>query len=113
MRRLGRHALLDVSDVDRVLEETEITTLLADMAKACNATLLRTEIHKFGEGHGMTAIAVLGQSHISLHEWPEYRFIAFDIFVCGPANPEPAAGVISTVFPGAHVEMQIIDRESL
>ena len=112
MRRLGRHAIVDVSGADRRLEEAEVTSLLADMARACGATLLRIDTHTFGEGHGLTAIAVLAESHISWHEWPEHRFVAFDIFVCGSADPEPAIGIIRSRFPGAHVEAQIIDRES-
>ena len=112
MRRLGRHAIVDVSGADRRLEEAEVTLLLADMARACGATLLRIETHEFGEGHGLTAIALLAESHISCHDWPEHRFVAFDIFVCGSANPEPAVGIIRSRFPSAHVEAQIIDRES-
>lgn len=111
MKRLGRHAILDVSGAAGPLQEAEVTSLFADMAKACDATLLRIEMHKFGDGCGMTAIAILAQSHISLHEWPEYGFVAFDIFVCGSANPEPAVGIIKSRFPGSHVETQIIDRE--
>jgi S-adenosylmethionine decarboxylase len=109
-RRLGQHAIVDVSGADRPLEEAEVTSLLADMARASGATLLRIETHQFGVGHGLTAIAVLAESHISLHEWPEYRFVAFDIFVCGSADPEPAIGIIRSRFPGAHLETQIIDR---
>jgi S-adenosylmethionine decarboxylase len=112
VKQLGRHAIVDVSAVDRPLENTEITTLLADMARACGATLLRTETHEFGEGHGLTAIAVLAESHISVHEWPEHRFVAFDIFVCGSADPEPAVDIIRARFPLAHVSSRIISRES-
>jgi S-adenosylmethionine decarboxylase len=112
MKRLGRHAILDVSGADRPLQEGEIRILLADMAKACGATLLSIEIHKFGEGHGMTAVAILAQSHISMHEWPEYQYAAFDIFVCGSSHPEPAVEVVKSWFPGAHVQTQILDRES-
>jgi S-adenosylmethionine decarboxylase len=112
MQRLGRHAILDVSGVKGSLGGAGITALLTDLAKACGATLLRIEMHHFGEGSGMTAIAVLAQSHISLHEWPEYNYAAFDLFVCGSADPAPAAAIIQAWFPGAHVEAQIIDRGS-
>jgi S-adenosylmethionine decarboxylase len=104
--------IADVSGVDRTLEEAEATLLLADMAQACGATLIKIETHHFGEGHGLTAIAVLAESHISLHEWPEYQFVAFDIFVCGAADPARAVDLIQSRFPGAHVETRILDRES-
>jgi S-adenosylmethionine decarboxylase len=112
MRRLGRHAIVDVSDVDEPLDEAKAIGLLTDLAGACGATLLRIETHEFGSGHGLTAIAVLAESHISLHEWPEHRFIAFDMFVCGAADPEPGIALLRERFPGAHVAAQIIDRAS-
>jgi S-adenosylmethionine decarboxylase len=112
VKRLGRHAIVDVSDVDKPLRNTEVASLLADMASACGATLLRIETHEFGEGHGLTAIAVLAESHLSLHEWPEHRFVAFDIFVCGSASPEPAIDLIRSRFPTSHVRSRIIDRPS-
>jgi S-adenosylmethionine decarboxylase len=112
VKRLGQHAIVDVSDVDKPLRTTEVTSLLAEMAGACGATLLRIETHEFGEGHGLTAIAILAESHISLHEWPEHRFAAFDIFVCGSASPEPAIGLIRSRFPDCRVRSMIIDRPS-
>jgi S-adenosylmethionine decarboxylase len=111
MTRLGRHVIADVSGVRRSLEETEATLLLTNMARACGATLIKIDTHQFGEGHGLTVIAVLAESHISLHEWPEYQFVAFDIFVCGAADPERAIDLIRSRFPGAHVETRILDRE--
>jgi S-adenosylmethionine decarboxylase len=112
MRRLGQHAIVDVSGTDRPLEEAEVASLLADMARACGATLLRIETHQFGGGYGLTAIAVLAESHISLHEWPEHRFVAFDVFVCGSADPEPAVAMIRSRFPSAHLETKVINRGS-
>lgn len=112
VKRLGKHAIIDVSNVDRRLEEDEVTALLTDLARACGVTLLRIVTHPFGEGYGLTAIAVLAESHISLHEWPEYRFVAFDIFVCGRGDPRPAIGIIRSHFPHARVESRIIDRQT-
>lgn len=110
MMRLGRHAIVDVSGASGPLDEAEATSLLADLAAACGATLLETKTHPFGEGHGLTAIAVLAESHVSMHEWPEHGFIAFDVFVCGSADPEPAVELIRARFPGTRVEARIVDR---
>ena len=112
VKRLGKHAIVDVSNADGPLEEAEVAALLTDIARACGVTLLSIVTHPFGEGHGLTAIAVLAESHISLHEWPEYRFVAFDIFVCGHGDPGPAIALIRSQFPRAHVESQIIDRQT-
>jgi S-adenosylmethionine decarboxylase len=112
VKRLGRHAIVDVSGVEKPLRNTEVTSLLAEMASVCGATLLRIETHEFGESHGLTAIGVLAESHLSLHEWPEHRYVAFDIFVCGSASPEPAIDLIRSRFPSSHIRSRIIDRQS-
>src|SRR5271155_568218 len=112
MKRLGWHAIVDVSDADGSLDEAEAVLLLTDMTKACGSTLLRTVTHRFGEGHGLTAIAILAESHISLHEWPEHRFVAFDMFVCGSADPHPAVDLIRARYPGARIDAQVLPRTS-
>ncbi len=32
--------------------------------------------------HGFSIIAIVGESHIALHSWPEYHYISVDIFLC-------------------------------
>lgn len=110
LNRLGQHAIVDVSGTERSLDEADAESLLADMARACGATLLRTQTHRFGGTQGLTAIAVLAESHISLHEWPEHRFVAFDIFVCGQADPRPAIELIRSHYPGSHIAAQVLLR---
>lgn len=110
MHRLGQHALVDVGGISRPLDETEAGELLIRITEACGATLLMTQMHRFGEGDGLTAIAILAESHISLHEWPEHEYVAFDIFVCGRADPERGVDVIREHYPHADVNAQIFDR---
>jgi S-adenosylmethionine decarboxylase proenzyme len=31
----------------------------------------------------VTAIAMIGESHISIHTWPEWGYAAADVFTCG------------------------------
>ncbi len=38
--------------------------------------------HQFGEGGGVTGVVMLAESHLSLHTWPEKRFVTVDVFVC-------------------------------
>ncbi len=110
--RLGWHAIVDVSGADGSIGEAGAALLLAEITKACGSTLLRTVIHRFGEGQGLTAIAILAESHISLHEWPEHRFVAFDMFVCGSADPHPAVELIRSRYPGARVDARVFPRAS-
>lgn len=75
-------------------------TLLDDpkrMEEALNActragglTLLHSHIHRF-EPQGVTASAVLAESHIALHSWPEQEILFFDIATCSNAGSSRAA----------------------
>ena len=38
--------------------------------------------HQFGNGGGVTGVVVLAESHLSIHTWPEKRFVTLDVFVC-------------------------------
>ena len=44
------------------------------------------------EPHGVTAFALLSGSHLSVHSWPEHRYLAADIYVCAEGT-DPAAAV--------------------
>ena len=49
--------------------------------------------HKFEDGGGISGVAVLAESHISVHTWPEKGYAAFDVFMCGNAEPRKALDV--------------------
>ncbi|MFN9500584.1 MAG: adenosylmethionine decarboxylase [Chryseotalea sp.] len=36
--------------------------------------------HQFPQG-GFTAVVCLAESHLSVHTWPEYNFVTFDVFL--------------------------------
>ena len=65
--------------------------MLYNAAKECNSTLLNLSVHKF-EPQGFTGIAMLAESHISIHTWPEKGMAVCDIFTCGD-HTNPQVGV--------------------
>jgi S-adenosylmethionine decarboxylase len=60
--------------------------------------LLHIHLHKFSPNGGVSGVAVLSESHISVHTWPERGFAAFDVFMCGAAQPQKAIGVLEGAF---------------
>ncbi|QQO23539.1 adenosylmethionine decarboxylase [Bradyrhizobium diazoefficiens] len=52
----------------------------------------------FCPGDGVSAIAVLAESHMTLHTWPERSYAAVDVFVCGDGNPASAVPVLVEAF---------------
>ena len=88
----GRHCILELYDCDKskLNDEAGIRTVLTLAAKLSGAKLLNLITHKF-EPQGVTGLALLAESHISIHTWPENSYAAVDVFTCGDhAMPEKA-----------------------
>lgn len=88
----GRHLLADLHDCRAPLDDPAlIERALREAAGAASATLLDIRLHPFGEGQGVTGVALLAESHISIHSWPEHRYAALDFFLCGARHDLDAA----------------------
>ena len=72
-------------------DESHIRNVLVKAAQLCKSTLLDVSSHKF-DPQGVTAIALLAESHISIHTWPEMGIAVCDVFTCGD-HTVPRAGV--------------------
>ncbi len=96
----GTYITIDIWEADRLDEATVVESALRRSAKDCGATLLDFFLHEF-RPQGVTAVAVLGESHISIHAWPEIRYAALDVFTCGSCNPYDAIPALQDAFiPG-------------
>ena len=74
--------------------------IMRESINVSGATLLHMHLHRFGKEQGISGVAILAESHISVHTWPERNFLAFDIFMCGDTKPELAAKyLIQTLNP--------------
>jgi len=83
--------LLDLWGARHLDDAARIERAMRRAVDAAGATLLHIHLHRFGDGGGVSGVAVLAESHISVHTWPERGFAAFDIFMCGGSRPELAA----------------------
>ena len=80
----SKHFLLELyrCDYEKLNDESFLRCTLNRAAKLAKATVLNLISNKF-EPQGVTAIALLAESHISIHTWPESNYSAVDIFTCG------------------------------
>lgn len=72
-------------------DEKYIRDLVYYASVKSNSTLLALNSHKFNP-QGITCVAMLAESHISIHTWPEKGMAVCDVFTCGD-HTDPAAGV--------------------
>lgn len=88
----GTHIIADLYGCSGLDDLPLIDAALRDATDAIGATLIDLRLHPFGPGQGITGVALLAESHISIHSWPEHGYAAVDVFVCGSAA-DPAAAI--------------------
>lgn len=81
--REGRHLLTDLFGCTHLDDLSLIEETMREATAAAGATLIGIHLHHFGDGQGVTGVALLAESHMSIHTWPEYGYAALDIFLCG------------------------------
>lgn len=106
----GRHVLIECFGAQARYDAAALENLLRRAADAGGATVLSCHMHGFGGGSGVTGVALLAESHITVHTWPEAGYAAFDVFMCGGCDAERAAAVIAEAAPGARVTAHSVAR---
>jgi S-adenosylmethionine decarboxylase len=74
------------------------------------ASLLHIHLHHFTPNGGVSGVAVLSESHISIHSWPEADYAALDVFMCGDARPELCIDVLRQAFSAREVVVKTHQR---
>ena len=108
----GKHLLLELyrCDCEKLNDESFLRCILNRAAKLANATVLDLISNKF-EPQGVTAIALLAESHISIHTWPESNYSAVDIFTCGQnMMPEVASQYLIESLTAKEHALRVIER---
>ena len=80
----GRHLILDLYDCDQEIlnDYEELQRLLEASLVMAKANVLRIFGEKF-QPQGVTLLALLSESHASIHTWPEIGYCAIDLYTCG------------------------------
>ncbi|WP_282169477.1 adenosylmethionine decarboxylase [Ruegeria atlantica] len=107
---LGVHLLADFFDSTALYDPAPAEEALTRAAIAAKAHVLDVEAHDFGQRAGFTGVALLAESHISIHTWPEHGYAAIDIFMCGDAEPQRSLDVLKSYFRPQRIEVQSIKR---
>ena len=105
----GTHLIIDLYDAQQLDDQAHIERSMRACIEASGATLLHIHLHPF-EPTGVSGVAVLAESHISVHTWPEAGFAAFDVFMCGDTEPEKCIDILADAFKANKVEVTNLKR---
>jgi S-adenosylmethionine decarboxylase len=106
---LGTHLIIDLYGGSGLDDPPRIEAALRRAVDAAGATLLGLHLHRFAP-QGVTGVAILAESHITVHTWPERGFAAFDAFMCGDANPTAVVQVLAEAFETDKVQTRTLTR---
>jgi len=101
----GRHLLLELWDAQCLDELPVVDKALRDAVEACGATLLTLKLHTFSDTGGISGVAIVAESHISIHTWPEWGYAALDVFLCGTCDPNDTVPVFKDAFKPGRMQM--------
>ena len=102
VRCAGVHLIVDLYEAEHLDDIDHIEATLRHCVEAASATLLHIHLHHF-QPNGVSGVAVLAESHISIHTWPEAGYAALDVFMCGSANPDACIPVLREAFSAKRV----------
>lgn len=104
-RFAGTHLIIDLIGASRLDDLEHIEATLRRCVEVSKATLLHIHLHHFTPNGGVSGVAVLSESHISIHSWPEANYAALDVFMCGESEPHNAIEVLREAFTPSDIRV--------
>lgn len=90
MEALGRHFLVELWDAENMDNPAVIEQALLEAVHVSGGTLLDAKVVPFPNG-ACSGVAIIAESHLSIHTWPEYGYAAIDMFTCAQDMDEDLA----------------------
>lgn len=112
--RTGLQILADASGCHEELldDPSRIQSVVRDIARTANLSVVQVIAHKFSP-QGVTVLALLAESHIAVHTWPECGTCSLDIFLCSHRDPSAIVSAITSHLRPFKLRTQTISRGSL
>ena len=112
MTKVGEHITLDIVGTSKEYSPEFFEKLVYKIAKLAKVTVLEISKYKF-EPQGFTLVALLAESHISFHTFPEKGIISFDFFTCGKVNPSVAVEIIKKEIEHIRIIKKEFNRDTI
>lgn len=113
MKAIGRHIILEMWGCQNLDSVDTAELALREMVAALDVNLLDLKVYPFSPV-GVTGIAIVSESHLVIHTWPEHGYAAVDVFTCGaPRDPNDAVDVLRRHFRPERIGVMEINRGQL
>lgn len=97
-------------DPELISRSDTVKKIINRAIRKSKLTKIRSHYHQFRPS-GVTGVVLLAESHITMHSWPEYNYIALDLFSCGDKNKAVIAmKQLAKDFKPAKMKKQIVIR---
>src|SRR4051794_38836075 len=111
-RALGQLTVCEFWGASHIDSVPLMEQVLPEAVVAGRLTLKQLAVHEF-EPFGISAIAILAESHLSIHTWPEHGYLAVDLFTCSEsADVEAMLNVLRDAFTPERVDHRSFVRGS-
>jgi S-adenosylmethionine decarboxylase proenzyme len=109
-RGFAKHVILELWEASNTNSAPTVRCALRDACDRGNLSLDKVLIHEFSP-HGVSGVAIIADSHIAIHTWPEYGFVAVDIYSSNSdADIDEVANAIKSAFSPCHANQVKIRR---
>ncbi len=96
--------------MNKLSHQEGVREALSEAARRSNSQVIDVVTHKFSP-LGVSGVALIAESHISVHTWPECGYAAIDIYTCGSSCwPSLGCDYLASYFEAKSVHMMSVRR---
>ncbi|QKQ99527.1 adenosylmethionine decarboxylase [Metallosphaera tengchongensis] len=98
-------------DIETLKDPERLKEIATGAVREGNMTLLDVKAWKIGEG--VSVVAIVLESHVTIHTWPEHGFATVDVYSCGShTDPRRAFNYITKELKAKRFRINEADRSS-
>ncbi len=112
METVGHHYIVEGSgcDPDVIRRVEQVEQIMVRAAEVADVQVWAISFHRF-QPTGVSGVVVISESHLSVHTWPEFGYVALDIFTCGDrAKPQAAVQHALKAFGAGNMHITEVTR---
>ena len=109
----GREWIVEAQGCDaaRLADPAALAHLFDQVVADLSLTLVASpQWHTFPAPGGVTGVAMLAESHLAVHTFPEHRSLCMNLFCCGPRPEWDFAAVLRARFDAQLVQVRCLER---